>query len=37
MYFLTPLLRDGRGDTTPEFIENTAGAITTGSQVAGAL
>lgn len=37
VYFLTPLLRDGRSDTTPEFIENGANAVTTGSQVAGAV
>jgi hypothetical protein len=37
IYFLTPLLRDGRSDSTPEFIENSANAITTGSRVAGAV
>ena len=37
VYFLTPLLRDGRSDTTPEFINNAAGAVSAGSQVAGAV
>ena len=37
LWWLVPLLRDGRGDTTPEFVENTANAVTTGSQVAGAI
>lgn len=37
LWWLTPLLRDGRGDSTPEFIENSANAVTTGSQVAGAV
>ncbi|MGK5083110.1 hypothetical protein WDW37_07365 [Bdellovibrionota bacterium FG-1] len=37
LWWIVPLLRDGRGDSTPEFIENSANAVTTGAQVAGAV
>lgn len=37
VYFLTPILKDGRGDSTPEFIDNSAGALTTGVQAGSAV